>query len=203
MINSFTFKPGPKEWMKIEEQDKHAHFVNLDKNSESMTYFDGSHIWDAIYNENCMSLNLNNRCKEDRILYKLISGVHSNINMHISHFDFDLDGKQLPPNYDRYYERVGSHEERLKNMMFTYSFALQAINHLSDKVDGFDLILDNSENEEECNDYVKGLLVELVHKSLKTCREPFKERNMLEMMNEKQFIDTIKPIFYNITRILD
>ena len=203
MIDNFMFSPGVTEWMKIEEQDKNAVFVNLANNAESFTYFDGKHIWDAIYRENCMSLSLQNNCKEDRILYKLISGVHANINMHISHFDFDLDGELLEPNYDRYFTRVGAHEEYLKNMLFTYSFALQAINHLSDKVGGFDLIMENHEDEVECQDYIKGLLIKLIDQSTKSCREPFKEANMFELMDEQQFIDTIKPVFYNITRILD
>lgn len=203
MINQISLKPHVKEWMKIEEQDNHAVFVNLNKNSESWTFFDGLHIWDAIYNENCMSLSLQNNCKEDRILYKLISGVHSNINMHISHFDYDIEGNEQPPNYERYFERVGKHEERIKNMHFAYSFALQALNHLSGKVDAFDLILEHSEGSKEDDDEIKQKLIDLIDKSLQTCREPFKETNMLELMNERQFIDTIKPIFFNITRILD
>ena len=66
--------------MKIEEQDAEAVFVNLNKNSESWTYFNGSHIWDAIYKENWFSVLLDNQWKEDKILFKLISGVHSNMN---------------------------------------------------------------------------------------------------------------------------
>lgn len=204
MIDKFTLRPEVTEWMKIEEQDERAVFVNLAMNGESMTYFNGSHIWDAIYKENCMSLSLMNNCKEDRILYKLISGVHSNIDMHISHYDFDLEGNLLPPNYNRYFNRVGKHPEKLKNMLFAYSFVLKAINHLSGKVDGFDLILENTGQGEPANrDYLKEKLIELIDQSLATCNEPFNERNMLELMNEQQFINTIKPIFNNITKILD
>jgi hypothetical protein len=52
MIQNFLPNTDINEWMKIEEQDKAAVFVNLNKNSEAMTYFNGSHIWDAIYHEN-------------------------------------------------------------------------------------------------------------------------------------------------------
>ena len=52
MINSFTQNKNDDEWMKIEEQDEKAIFVNLMKNGHAWTYFNGSHIWDAIYKEN-------------------------------------------------------------------------------------------------------------------------------------------------------
>ena len=50
--------------------------------------------------------------------------------MHISHYDFDMKGNELPINYDRYYERVGKHRDRLKNMFFAYSFVLNKNNVL-------------------------------------------------------------------------
>lgn len=52
MIDSYPRSTKASEWMRIEEQDEGAVFVNLNKNSESMTFFNGSHIWDAIYKEN-------------------------------------------------------------------------------------------------------------------------------------------------------
>lgn len=199
MIDSFLPNTQINEWMKNEEEDQHAIFVNLDKNLESMTYFNGSHIWDAIYHENCLSYRKKNQCKEDHILYKLISGVHANVNMHISHFDHDENGAELPPNYERYFKNVGSHQERISNMYYTYSFVLKAVNHLSGKVDGFSYLSDNP----RVNQQVKEQLNSLIDISIKTWEEPFQENNMLELTSKEQFISNIKPVFYNITRILD
>lgn len=192
LIGSFAIQKSINEWMKSEEQDQNAIFVNLNKNLESMTYFNGSHIWDAIYLENWLSFRTRHQCKEDLILYKLISGVHTNINMHITHFNFDLDGQILPPDHQRYYETVGWHEERISNLFYTYSFVLKAVNHLSDKVNGFSYLSDNP----KVNKNVKDNLNALIENSIKTCDNPFREHQTLD-------ISKIKPVFYNITRILD
>lgn len=162
--NLFIPKVKVNEWMNIEETDDQAIFVNLNKNSESMTYFDGSHIWDAIYKENCLSMVQKHFCSENQVLYKLISGVHANVNMHISRYDYDLNGDPLESNYERYLERVGSHPDRLNNMFFTYSFVLKAINKLSGKIDGFSYLSDNP----QVDDSIKVQFNDLIDKSIKT-----------------------------------
>jgi ERO1-like protein alpha len=42
------------EWCAEEENDRDAIYVNLVKNQESYTAYDGKQIWNAIYQENCM-----------------------------------------------------------------------------------------------------------------------------------------------------
>jgi lantibiotic modifying enzyme len=103
-------------------------------------------------------------CKEDHILYRLISGVHANINMHITHFDFDTDGQSSPPDYKRYFETVGKHKERINNLFYTYSFVLRAVNKLSGKIDGFSYLSDNK----DVNDHVKLQLNNLIESSIRT-----------------------------------
>lgn len=119
--------------------------------------------------------------------------------MHISQYDFDVKGNELNPNYERYYERVGRHSDRLKNMILAYSFVLNAVNHLSGKVGGFTYISASPSLNEE----MRTQLNELLDKSTKTCEHPFKEKNLFELMSETQLIDKLKPAFFNITRILD
>eukprot|EP00960_Hanusia_phi_P056176 763179-Hanusia_phi.AAC.2 len=50
------------------------------------TGYNGSHVWDAIYNENCFEQlgTLDEMCYEERVLYRLLSGMHASINIHIS-----------------------------------------------------------------------------------------------------------------------
>ena len=52
-------------------------YVNLQLNSESYTGYNGSHVWAAIYQENCLSRtggHEENICLEERVLYRLLSG---------------------------------------------------------------------------------------------------------------------------------
>lgn len=65
---------------------------------QRMTGYNGSDLWQAIYEENCFiraggsPLNLRliyigtlrDLCYEERVLYRLLSGMHTSINIHIS-----------------------------------------------------------------------------------------------------------------------
>lgn len=126
------------EWCAEEESDPKAIYVNIAKNRESYTAYDGKQIWDAIYQENCLvdrikDIDVQNTCSEETLLYQLISGLHASINMHVStHYSENSNGQQnssnTSPNHDRYHEAIGSHPERLKNLYFLYAVVLRAVN---------------------------------------------------------------------------
>jgi hypothetical protein len=112
------------DWMHNMEYDQVSVYVNLIENSEGYTAFNGSHVWKAIYEENCFNSGKDATCSEEQMLFKLVSGVQSNINMHISHYYSHKGSDKQFENLDVYYQRVGAFEERLKNMHFVYSFVL-------------------------------------------------------------------------------
>ncbi|CAI2362017.1 unnamed protein product [Moneuplotes crassus] len=215
MINSFLPNMLEDEWMRIEENDQEAIFVNILNNGHAWTFFNGSHIWDAIYTSSCNNTPNSNKnsglrqdftrnhsakdCPENPVLYRLISGVHANVNLHITHNDFDLNGDPLPPNHDKYLERVGFHKERLENLFLAYSLTLQAINSLNGKVEEFSYIADNPQADQE----MKETLHALIEDSIKVCKNPFLADKLFEAFPKQEFIKKIKPIFYNITKILD
>jgi len=138
-------------------------------------------------------------CLEDQTLYKLISGVHANVNIHITRNDFDMNGDPIQPNHERYLERVGSHQERIENMFFTYSLVLKAVNNLSGKVHGYSYLSDNPKVDQE----LKDTFSRLIEESIKSCENPFEEGKLLKTLTKDEFISHVKPLFYNITRILD
>lgn len=62
------------EWCQEDEFDPKAVYVNLEKNKESYTAYDGMQIWKAIYQENCMleklqNLDVKNTCSEETMLF--------------------------------------------------------------------------------------------------------------------------------------
>lgn len=72
-------------------------FVSMKDNKESFTAYNGSQIWNSIYQENCLlekltELNLNphQTCSEETLLYQAVSGLHSSVNTHISHQYVDV-----------------------------------------------------------------------------------------------------------------
>ncbi|KAK4768340.1 hypothetical protein SAY87_003481 [Trapa incisa] len=71
----------------VEDCCSETTYVNLQLNPERYTGYSGPsarRIWDAVYSENCPKYPSEEMCQEERILYKLISGLHSSISVHIA-----------------------------------------------------------------------------------------------------------------------
>ncbi|KAM7258749.1 hypothetical protein ACFE04_014490 [Oxalis oulophora] len=81
-------------WTHDDETDNaEMTYVNLLLNPERYTGYTGPsarRIWDAVYSENCPKYRSEDSCQEEKILYKLISGLHSSISVHIA-ADYLLD----------------------------------------------------------------------------------------------------------------
>ena len=45
----------PTDWIIDEEHDKESLYINLLENAEAFTMYNGSHIWNAVYEENCFN----------------------------------------------------------------------------------------------------------------------------------------------------
>ncbi|KAJ8599670.1 hypothetical protein CTAYLR_005423 [Chrysophaeum taylorii] len=100
---SWVEEGGEEVWI---EQGPDMAYIDLLRNPEKFTGYDGDGIWSAIYRENCfqdtevpatdMLLNAYRRvvrkegqCLERRIFYRLISGLQSSISTHIAKSEFD------------------------------------------------------------------------------------------------------------------
>jgi ERO1-like protein alpha len=64
-------------------------------------------IWSAIYNQSCFSDGVS--CSEERVFYRLISGMHASISCHLA-ADYLLDEQQglWGPNLGEFKERLGT-----------------------------------------------------------------------------------------------
>eukprot|EP00924_Labyrinthula_sp_SR-Ha-C_P006285 snap_masked-scaffold_31-processed-gene-2.30-mRNA-1 protein AED:0.36 eAED:0.36 QI:0/-1/0/1/-1/1/1/0/1071 len=127
---------SPNFWLNIcesletKESSKDQEFVNLQKNIEHYTGYNGSKIWKAIYKENCFhNFDSSDMCVEERVLYKLTSGLHASINTHVAlnFFDTGAQNLEFKSNPQRFVEAVGSHSDRVQNLYFTFTFLLRAV----------------------------------------------------------------------------
>ncbi|XP_033112221.1 ERO1-like protein alpha isoform X2 [Anneissia japonica] len=139
-----------------DESSEHAEFYDLTINPERYTGYKGKaahRIWNNIYKENCFkpdpqtpgyenflnSKSLGGLCLEKRVFYRLISGLHSSINIHLcakyllaagdGAFKQDVWGPN-PKEFQRRFspEKTGGEGPlRLKNLYFTYLVVLRAI----------------------------------------------------------------------------
>ncbi|PLW16586.1 hypothetical protein PCANC_15001 [Puccinia coronata f. sp. avenae] len=69
----------------------------------------------------------NETCLEKRVYYKLLSGLHTSISMHICNEYLDPSTGQWVPNLQCYLNRIGLYPERLENLYFTYTLMLRAL----------------------------------------------------------------------------
>jgi ERO1-like protein alpha len=97
-------------------------YVNLLQNSEAYTGYQGQHIWNAIFSENCFSDSLEKLCLEEKVFYKIFSGLISNINIQIgsNYFNFEKNSTSSYVNLTMIKERVTDHKERVNNLFFLY-----------------------------------------------------------------------------------
>jgi len=71
-------------------------------------------------------------CTEDTLLYHIISGLHSSVNMHVSARYYDMDSNTTYANHQMFYEKLGQFPDRISNMHFTYALVVRAINRVYD-----------------------------------------------------------------------
>ncbi|PYD21351.1 hypothetical protein DND67_30950, partial [Pseudomonas syringae pv. pisi] len=136
-------------------------FVDLKENPERFTGYGGAQsfdVWKAIYSENCfpntnpmsMSPGLEpEQCVEKNLFYRLISGMHASIAVHLSNEYLDPHTEEFRPDLKVFMERVGKFNDRLSNIYFNYALVSQAIVKLSDMVSLPNYIKENHESAPE------------------------------------------------------
>jgi flavocytochrome c len=154
---------SPTFWLDMcraqDAQETHAtEHVNLKRNPERWTGYNGSHVWRAIYDENCLrngrrdgrrevmggggdaivggaseseSTGIDGLCYEERVLYRLLSGMHASVNVHVAlrakppkRAAGIAEWSEDPERYARHY---GEHPERLRNLHFSFVVLLRAL----------------------------------------------------------------------------
>jgi len=127
------------------KDEKHGQYVDLLENEEGWTGYDGEsahRIWKSIYDEACSFRRptktsgvgkeacLCGESLEQRLWYRLISGMHASVSSHISMNWYDSETRKWGPNKREFMRRLGNHPERLKNLHFAYMVVLRAITKL-------------------------------------------------------------------------
>ncbi|XP_064317210.1 ERO1-like protein alpha isoform X1 [Phalacrocorax carbo] len=171
-----------------------AEYVDLLLNPERYTGYKGPDawkIWNSIYEENCFKPQsvkrplasgrgddgghtfykwLKGVCVEKRAFYKLISGLHASINIHLSARYLLQDTwseKKWGPNVTEFQQRFdevitrGEGPRRLKNLYFLYLIELRALSKVLPFFErpGFQLYTGNKSHDSE----MKNFLLEILH----------------------------------------
>merc|ERR1719160_39818 len=113
-------------------------YVNLQLNPEQYTGYNGSHVWAAIYQENCLLRtggHEDGTCYEERVLLRLFSGMHAATNTHVARFYHAPSRRknrtEWEPDVAYFTRQFRGYPERLRNMHFAFVVLLRAVRRAS------------------------------------------------------------------------
>ncbi|GAA5907739.1 hypothetical protein JCM5296_007457 [Sporobolomyces johnsonii] len=134
-------------------------------------------------------------CLEKRVFYRVISGLHASISVHICDDYLDQTTGQWAPNLDCFITRIGQHPERLENMYFTYVLLLRALSR-----SGPQLLrtLEDTASEPGTIEALREL-VEVAN----GCPSTFDETSMFSGAEAEILKTEFKEHFRNVSRIMD
>ncbi|KAL4152057.1 hypothetical protein PRNP1_008992 [Phytophthora ramorum] len=141
-------------------------YINLLENPERYTGYSGvqaERIWKAIYEENCFTPSeeskLDGMCLEERVYYRLISGLQASINTHIA-LTYKFGDGQWAVNPSLFVHRVGKHRERLQNLYFAYLFVMRAVSKYRHELLAYDYNTGNAADDFRAKEILRQLLLE-------------------------------------------
>ena len=187
-------------------------YVNLQLNPERWTGYNGTHVWNAIYYENCFEKlgKLDDMCYEERVLYRLLSGMHASVNIHISlNYYPPSKGKRetWEPNPERFMQHFASFPERLKNLHFSFVVLLRALRKASPYLYNFPFNVGDEYEDSRTRKLVQRLLDSHIMTSCARVFEAFDETLMFRVGDEPSVQATLKSqfkgVFQNISEVMD
>ncbi|GFO27479.1 ero1-like protein beta, partial [Plakobranchus ocellatus] len=212
----------------IDDEDSSGmEYVDLLLNPERYTGYKGPSphkIWRSIYEENCFKPEKNVRygpelvgdiestmCLEKRVFYRLISGLHTSINIHLCNEYLFPDKSGFGPgvwdhNLEEFQRRFdpdltkGLGPQRLKNLYFTYLIELRAITKAIPYLENENFYTGDIKEDEEVITGVSDLL-----SVVSSFQHHFDESQLFKGNTEemKQLKAEFVLHFRNISRIMD
>ena len=208
------------------QEDQSSSFYDLEYNREQYTAYkgaDASKVWKSIYKENCFlppgmnkSYKLNRiftesslagLCIEKRAFYRLISGLHASISLHIcEHYKYSCAGlfgkEDWNVNLNEFYRRFNPNTTReqgpvwLKNIYFAFLVELYALSQAEPDLTQAVFYTGKSTHDTETQELVTELL-----SLVKSAQLSFDQQRVF--FAESEHVWSIRDAFANITRIID
>lgn len=191
--------------IRAQENGRNAKLVNLALNPERNTGYNGTHIWKAIYEENCISTS--DACLEERVLYRLLSGLHTSTTLSIAKNYYPPSKRKGRVDWEsnpKYFmDKFQHHPEYIRNMHFSYVVMLRAIKKASQYLYNYDIQSGNALEDQASKVLMKRLLDTSILRSCSGVFSAFDESIMFQEDNDFSLQHNFKGVFHNISSILD
>jgi len=185
--------------------------VNLQLNPERNTGYNGTHIWNAIYEENCLALDGSASapmCYEERVLYRLLSGLHTSTTLSIAKNYYPPSKRKgranWEPNPQYFIDKFADHPEHLRNLHFSYVVLLRALKKASPFLYNFEIKTGDILDDEMATILLRRLLDSTILRSCHDVFTAFDENLMFkEQSTAISLQENFKGVFHNVSSILD
>ena len=191
-----------------------AKVVNLALNPERNTGYNGTHIWQAIYEENCINLDdKDEMCFEEKVLYRLFSGLHTSTTLSIAKNYYPPSKRKgresWEPNPQFFMEKFAGNPEYIRNLHFSYVVLLRALRRVSPYLYEYSynhVKTGNIVEDEAASVLIRRLLDSHILNSCSTVFSAFDETLMFESSTAEasySIEQNFKDVFHNVSSILD
>ena len=226
-VNTGSLGPNFAEWTDDDDclwilqdadtPESSVSYINLQLNPESYTGYGGAaahEVWRAIYDENCFSGgSMAELCFEQRVFYRLLSGMHAAISAHIAnaypvspdidpHADINEQPWLYGPSLAVYDDKLGAHPERLNNLYFAFVFLLRAVNKATPMLLDFNYTTHSPVVDAQTSAAVRELLTNGLVVSC-DASSSFDESTMFSSLDKLALKRQFKAHFRNLSAIVD
>ena len=185
--------------------------VNLRANPERNTGYNGTHIWNAIYQENCLALDGSTSqpmCYEERVLYRLLSGLHTSTTLSIAKNYYPPSKKKgrvnWEPNPQYFMDKFAEEPEYLRNLHFSYVVLLRALKKASPFLYHYEIKTGDILEDEMATILLRRLLDTAILESCQGVFMAFDENLMFQDQESAILLqENFKGVFHNVSSILD
>ncbi|KAF8448342.1 endoplasmic reticulum Oxidoreductin 1-domain-containing protein [Terfezia claveryi] len=145
-----------------------------------------------------LDLDVDDQCLEKRVFYRVISGMHASISMHLCFDYLNQSTGEWRPNLDCFIQRFEGHPERIQNIYFNYALVLRAVAKLRNYLSEYTFCSGDAHH----NKVTKTKMLEL---STKAASSPqiFDESLMFKDANAIELKEDFKNRFRNVSRLMD
>mmetsp|Transcript_3220 Transcript_3220/g.7042 ORF Transcript_3220/g.7042 Transcript_3220/m.7042 type:complete len:545 (+) Transcript_3220:351-1985(+) len=205
LLNLKGWRGFNNPWMaEAEGGDEEYLYINLLANPERYTGYKGEHahrIWSAIYSQSSLA-SLDS--EEQRVFYRLLSGMHASISTHLSaHWLLDEEAAAWGPNLQEFERRLGHPgvRDRVQNLYFAYLFVLRAVMKAGPLLQRFTYYTGKADEDAVAAELVQKLVTSADVAA--SCPMPFDEGRLWKGREGPALKEQLQATFQNITRIMD
>lgn len=206
--------------------------VDLALNPERNTGYNGTHIWKAIYEENCIDFDGSMdqpMCYEERVMYRLLSGLHASTTLSIAKNYYPPNKRKGRVGWEHnamyFFKQFGDRPEYIRNLHFSYVVLLRALKKAYPILNKYEIRTGNIVDDETATILLRRLLDSSILKSCSQVFAAFDESLMFRKLDDESLFgdakaeerskfpsdhhhvvtlqQNFKGVFHNISSILD